>query len=93
MNHNTSIKLKANGGDDVHLPPEPSDGDIPRSESSISLEVPNSVVLWTVDPRPPHSSEVTQLIIKFQIFIIFNKDSFSSFLESSTIILRLLLWL
>lgn len=47
---------EANGGfGDV--PPELPDGEIPKSDSALSLNVPNSVTLWTVTPRPAHSSE------------------------------------
>lgn len=35
--------------------PEP-DGDIPRSQSIYSIDIPNSVLLWEVEPRPQNSS-------------------------------------
>jgi oxysterol-binding protein-related protein 1/2 len=35
--------------------PEP-DGDIPRSHSVYSIDIPNSVLLWEVDPRPENST-------------------------------------
>lgn len=45
--------------DDSHdLPtdrsPEP-DGDIPRSQSIYSIDIPNSITLWEVEPRPQNS--------------------------------------
>lgn len=46
--------------DDAHEPPpdrspEP-EGDIPRSMSIYSIDIPNSVTLWEVDPRPQNSA-------------------------------------
>lgn len=46
--------------DDSHEPPpdrspEP-DGDIPRSQSIYSIDIPNSVLLWEVEPRPQNSA-------------------------------------
>lgn len=49
---------QANGSDDGHCPLEPPDGEIPKSSSTISLEIPNSTTLWEADPRPPYSPEV-----------------------------------
>lgn len=45
--------------DDAHEPlpdrsPEP-DGDIPRSQSVYSIDIPNSATLWEVEPRPQNS--------------------------------------
>lgn len=45
--------------DDSHEPtpdrsPEP-DGDIPRSQSVYSIDIPNSITLWEVEPRPQNS--------------------------------------
>nr|CAH0108092.1 unnamed protein product [Daphnia galeata] len=48
---------EANGSDDGNCPPEPPDGEIPKSSSTISLEIPNSTSLWTADPRPSYSPE------------------------------------
>jgi oxysterol-binding protein-related protein 1/2 len=36
--------------------PEPCDGDIPRSHSVYSIDIPNSILLWEVDPRPENST-------------------------------------
>lgn len=39
--------------------PEPEStglGDIPKSQSLYSIEIPNSEILWQVDPRPSNSS-------------------------------------
>ena len=45
--------------DDAHeAPPDRSpepDGDIPRSQSVYSIDIPNSMTLWEVDPRPQNS--------------------------------------
>ncbi|XP_057377919.1 oxysterol-binding protein-related protein 1-like isoform X1 [Daphnia carinata] len=48
---------EANGSDEGHCPLEPPDGEIPKSSSTISLEIPNSTTLWEADPRPSYSSE------------------------------------
>jgi len=50
---------EANGcGDDPdHPPPELADGEVPKSDSSVSLGIPNSVTLWTAEPRPLHSAD------------------------------------
>lgn len=48
---------QANGGHEEG-PPEIPDGEIPKSDSTLSLDVPNSITLWTVTPRPSHSPEV-----------------------------------
>lgn len=36
--------------------PETVEMTIPKSQSCFSLEIPNSETLWTVDPRPEHST-------------------------------------
>lgn len=38
--------------------PEPQNegNEIPRSHSVYSIDIPNSILLWEVDPRPEHSS-------------------------------------
>lgn len=43
--------------DDPSIPPEMSNGDIPKSDSSHSLDIPNSRVLWRATPRPDNSSQ------------------------------------
>ena len=40
-----------------NLPPENPLGGIPKSDSSHSLDISNSRILWKVMPRPDHSSE------------------------------------
>lgn len=36
--------------------PEETDSNIPKSQSTYSIEIPNSETLWTGDPRPENSS-------------------------------------
>lgn len=36
--------------------PESSTADLPKSQSSYSIDIPNSETLWTVDPRPENSA-------------------------------------
>lgn len=38
--------------------PEPADGDIPKSDSTYSIDIPHSVSLWEAELRPPNSAEV-----------------------------------
>jgi oxysterol-binding protein-related protein 1/2 len=47
--------------DDVHdsqrdKPAEPEVDGLPRSQSIFSIDIPNSIVLWEVEPRPKNSS-------------------------------------
>lgn len=39
--------------------PETSDGDLPKCDSTYSIDIPQSVTIWEADPRPPNTSEVT----------------------------------
>ncbi|XP_055611137.1 oxysterol-binding protein-related protein 2 isoform X2 [Uranotaenia lowii] len=41
-------------------PPEPSDGDIPKSDSTYSIDIPNSVLLWEAEARPSNTAEYYQ---------------------------------
>jgi oxysterol-binding protein-related protein 1/2 len=45
--------------DDSHDPhdksPEPDSDGIPRSQSIFSIDIPNSITLWEVEPRPQNS--------------------------------------
>lgn len=42
-------------------PPEPADGgDIPKSDSTYSIDIPNSVTLWEAEPRPGNTAEYYQ---------------------------------
>ncbi|XP_034476432.1 oxysterol-binding protein-related protein 2 [Drosophila innubila] len=43
--------------DNENFPPAEIDGDFPRSESSFSLDIPDSTLLWSSNPRPDNSSE------------------------------------
>lgn len=59
------------------LPPgaeehEEGEGGYPRSDSTYSIDIPNSVTLWEVDPRPNNSSQVltrsfTELLLLLQL--------------------------
>lgn len=42
--------------DDSHEPPPEPDSEIPRSQSMYSIDIPNSVTLWEVEPRPQNSA-------------------------------------
>ncbi|XP_055631567.1 oxysterol-binding protein-related protein 2 isoform X2 [Toxorhynchites rutilus septentrionalis] len=41
-------------------PPEPAEGDIPKSDSSYSIDIPNSVTLWEAEARPDNTAEYYQ---------------------------------
>uniref|UniRef100_A0A1Y9H2P0 Oxysterol-binding protein n=1 Tax=Anopheles dirus TaxID=7168 RepID=A0A1Y9H2P0_9DIPT len=41
-------------------PPEPSEGDIPKSDSTYSIDIPNSVTLWEAESRPANTAEYYQ---------------------------------
>ncbi|KAL7737471.1 hypothetical protein ACLKA6_007608 [Drosophila palustris] len=43
--------------DNENFPPAEFDGDLPRSESIYSLDIPESTLLWSSNPRPENSSE------------------------------------
>lgn len=38
-------------------PDEPPEGDIPASDSTFSIDIPNSVTLWEADQRPDNSTD------------------------------------
>lgn len=39
---------------------ESSDGsDLPKCDSTYSIDIPHSITIWEADPRPPNSSEVS----------------------------------
>ncbi|XP_071441573.1 oxysterol-binding protein-related protein 1-like isoform X2 [Hetaerina americana] len=47
-------------------PPPPTDvpdGEIPKSDSTYSIDIPNSVLLWEADPRPPNTAEYYQFTL------------------------------
>ncbi|XP_002063488.3 oxysterol-binding protein-related protein 1 [Drosophila willistoni] len=46
--------------DSDNLPPPEFEGDIPKSESAYSLDIPDSTLLWSCKPRPANASEYYQ---------------------------------
>jgi hypothetical protein len=36
-----------------------ADGEVPKCDSTYSIDIPNSVTLWEADPRPERSAEVS----------------------------------
>ena len=40
--------------------PEPPDGELPKSDSTYSIDIPNSVTLWEADARPPNTADYYQ---------------------------------
>ena len=45
---------------ELHSSDEPDEGEgsYPRTDSTYSIDIPNSSTLWEVDPRPNNSSQV-----------------------------------
>lgn len=40
--------------------PDPPEGEIPKCDSTYSIDIPQSFTVWEADPRPPNTSEVRQ---------------------------------
>jgi len=54
----TSLESSTDSSDNSITPkPESLVGDIPKSDSSNSLDIPNSRLIWTVTPRPLHAKD------------------------------------
>lgn len=49
-----SLSIQDDSHEATDRSPEP-DGDVPRSLSIYSIEIPNSMTLWEVEPRPQNS--------------------------------------
>ncbi|CAB3386943.1 Hypothetical predicted protein [Cloeon dipterum] len=49
--------------DDPPPPPEVPEGEIPKSDSTYSIDIPNSTSLWEVRPRPPNTSDYFQFTL------------------------------
>lgn len=43
--------------------PEPSDGDLPKCDSTYSIDIPHSETIWEVEPRPPNTAEYYQFTL------------------------------
>ncbi|KAG8225809.1 hypothetical protein J437_LFUL005616 [Ladona fulva] len=44
-------------------PPDVPEGEIPKSDSTYSIDIPNSEMLWEADPRPINSAEYYQFTL------------------------------
>lgn len=44
--------------EDGDPPEEPEEGTYPRTDSTYSIDIPNSAILWEADPRPENSPQV-----------------------------------
>lgn len=46
----------------IQEPDEPADSsdgaDLPKCDSTYSIDIPHSITIWEAEPRPPNSSEV-----------------------------------
>lgn len=57
-----SLKMSSFRSLSIQEPEESSDtadGDLPKTDSTYSIDIPHSVLLWESEPRPPNSAEVT----------------------------------
>ncbi|XP_055702514.1 oxysterol-binding protein-related protein 2 isoform X3 [Phlebotomus papatasi] len=52
--------LSVQESDDV---PEPPEGEIPKCDSTYSIDIPNSMTLWEADPRPENAAEYYQFTL------------------------------
>lgn len=48
--------------------PDPPDGEIPKCDSTYSIDIPKSFTVWEADPRPPNTSEVS-VVNKMHCFV------------------------
>ncbi|XP_059614503.1 oxysterol-binding protein-related protein 1 isoform X2 [Phlebotomus argentipes] len=52
--------LSVQESDDI---PEPPDGEIPKCDSTYSIDIPNSLTLWEADARPENAAEYYQFTL------------------------------
>lgn len=53
------------------LEDDDGEGGYPRTDSTYSIDIPNSCTLWEADPRPEHSSQVViqrYVCVSFRVF-------------------------
>lgn len=43
--------------------PDVAEGELPKCDSTYSIDIPNSVTLWEADPRPERSAEVSFIVV------------------------------
>lgn len=43
--------------------PETSDSDLPKCDSTYSIDIPQSEMIWEAEPRPPNSAEYYQFTL------------------------------
>lgn len=51
---------------------EPAEGDIPKCDSTYSIDIPNSLTLWEADSRPENTAEVCLFFLFCLIFLDLN---------------------
>lgn len=49
--------------EDGEPPEEPEEGSYPRTDSTYSIDIPNSAILWEADPRPENSPQVRAVLL------------------------------
>lgn len=59
---------------------EPSDSDLPKCDSTYSIDIPRSEAIWEAEPRPPNTGEVGFSIPNGRHWTICNKILFSFYL-------------
>lgn len=55
---------------------EPSDSDLPKCDSTYSIDIPRSEAIWEAEPRPPNTGEVGFSIPNGRHWTICNKILF-----------------
>lgn len=43
--------------------PDVAEGELPKCDSTYSIDIPNSVTLWEADARPERSAEVSPIMV------------------------------
>ncbi|XP_067010631.1 oxysterol-binding protein-related protein 2 isoform X2 [Anabrus simplex] len=60
---NSTSQAEGNSVDEGCPVPEPTDGEIPKCDSTYSIDIPNSATLWEADPRPENSADYYQFTL------------------------------
>lgn len=61
-----SLKMSSFRSLSIQEPEEASEStegsDLPKCDSTYSIDIPHSIIIWEAEPRPPNSSEVSRNI-------------------------------
>jgi len=56
-----NCSLQPSPSEPTDLSPENQDDSIPKADTEL-IDIPNSVTLWEVSPRPEHAADVSKLV-------------------------------